>query len=75
MKTGTNLILTHEEREILLKANNILLQFETTDAAKEISAENDWANANYDKDSFEIARSILLDTYNSVILKWEPPKK
>lgn len=75
MKTGTNLILTHEEREILSKANNILLRFEVTDAAKEISASNDWVNANYDRDSFEIARSILLDTYNSVILKWEPPKR
>ena len=75
MKTGTNLILTYEEREILSKANNILLRFEMTDAAKEIGASNDWVNANYNKHSFEIARNILLDTYNSVILKWEPPKK
>ena len=75
MERGTNLILTREERDILLKANDILLRFETTDAAKEICACNDWINANYDKDSFEIARSILLDTYNSVILKWEPPKR
>ena len=75
MRTGTNLILTREEREILSKANNILLRFEMTDAAKEIGAENDWKNANYDHDSFEIARSILLDTYNSVILKWAPPKR
>lgn len=75
MKTGTNLILTREEREILSKANDILLRFEMTDAAKEIGASNDWVNANYDKDSFEIARNILLDTYNSVILKWEAPKK
>ena len=75
MKTGTNLILTHEERDILSKANDILLHFEATDAGKEICARNDWINANYNKNSFEIARNILLDTYNSVILKWEPPKK
>ena len=75
MERGTNLILTREERDILLKANDILLRFETTDAAKEICARNDWINANYDKDSFEIARSILLDTFNGVILKWEAPKK
>lgn len=75
MKRGTNLILTREERDILSKANDILLQFETTDAAKEIGARNDWINANYDKDPFEIARNVLIDTFNGVILKWEPPKK
>lgn len=74
MENGTNLILTREEREILSKANNILLRFEITDAANEICARNDWINTNYDRDSFVIARSILLDTYNSVILKWEAPK-
>lgn len=75
MERGTNLILTHEEREILSKANDILLRFEMTDAGKEICARNDWINANYGKDSFEIARNILLDTFNGIILKWEAPKK
>lgn len=75
MERGTNLILTREERDILSKANDILLHFETTDAGKEICVRNDWINANYDKDSFEIARNILLDTFNGVILKWEAPKK
>lgn len=74
MKTGTNLILTSEERDILSKANDILLRFERTDAGEEICARNDWVKANYDKDSFEIARSILIDTFNSAILKWEAPK-
>lgn len=75
MERGTNLILTREEREILSKANDILLRFEMTDAGKEVCARNDWINANYDKDPFEIARNILLDTFNGVILKWEAPKK
>lgn len=75
MKTGTNLILTAEEREILLKANDILLQFEMTDAGKEVCARNDWIRANYNRDSFDIARNILLDTFNTTILKWEAPKK
>ena len=75
MERGTNLILTREERDILSKANDILLHFEMTDAGKEVCARNDWINAKYDKDSFEIARNILLDTFNGVILKWEAPKK
>lgn len=75
MERGTNLILTREEREILSKANDILLHFEITDAGKEVCARNDWINANYDKDPFEIAHNILLDTFNGVILKWEAPKK
>ena len=74
MERGTILILTREEREILSKANDILLQFETTDAAKEIRASNDWVNAHFNRNSFEIARSILLDVYNGVVLKWEAPK-
>lgn len=75
MERGTNLILTHEEREILSKANDILLQFEMTDAGKEVCARNDWIRANYNRDSFDTARNILFDTFNSVILKWEAPKK
>ena len=75
MRTGTNLILTNEERDVLSKANDILLHFERTDAGKEACARNDWVKANYNKNSFEIARSVLLDTFNEVILKWEEPNK
>lgn len=74
MRTGTNLILTAEEREILSKANDILLQFEITDAGKEVCARNDWIRANYIKNAFEIARAVLTDTFNTTILKWEEPK-
>lgn len=74
MKQGTNLILTHEEREILSKAHDILLQFETTDAGKETCARNEWINATCNRNSFEVARSVLLDVINNVILKWETPK-
>ena len=75
MERGTNLILTREERNILSKANDILLHFEMTDAGKEVCARNNWINANYDKDSFEIARAVLIDTFNTTILKWEEPKR
>jgi len=75
MRTGTNLILTAEERDILSKANDILLHFEMTDAGKEVCARNDWIKDKYNKNSFEIACSVLLDTFNESILKWEEPKK
>ena len=75
MRTGTNIILTAEEREILSKANDILLHFEGTDAGEEVCARNDWIKTKYNKNSFEIARAILIDTFNATILKWEEPKK
>ena len=37
MERGTNLILTREEREILSKANDILLRFEMTEEEAEAS--------------------------------------
>lgn len=75
MRTGTNIILTAEERDILSKANDILLHFERTDAGEEVCARNDWIKDKYNKNSFEIARAILIDTFNATILKWEEPKK
>ena len=75
MRTGTNIILTAEERDILSKANDILLHSERTDAGEEVCARNDWIKTKYNKNSFEIARAILIDTFNTTILKWEEPKK
>ena len=75
MRTGTNLILTSEERNILSRANDILMRFEGTDAGKEVCARNDWVKIKYNKNVFEIACAVLLDTFNEVILEWKEPNK
>ena len=75
MRTGTNLILTNEERNILSKANDILMRFEGTDAGKEVCARNDWVKTKYNKNALEIACAVLLDTFNEVILEWKEPNK
>ena len=74
MTTIKTIMLTSEERNSLMKANDILMQFMTTEAGKECLKTWEWLLANNKvKDAADLVSTALYDIFNDVVLEWREP--
>ena len=74
MTTIKTIMVSAEERDSLMKANDILMQFMTTDAGKECLKRWEWLLANNKvKDTTDLVSTALYDIFNEVVLEWKAP--
>ena len=74
MTTIKTIMLNSEERDSLMKANDILMQFMTTEAGKECLKTWEWLLANNKvKDAADLVSTALYDMFNEVVLEWREP--
>lgn len=74
MTTIKTIMLTSEERNSLMKANDILMQFMMTEAGKECLKTWEWLLANNKvKDAADLVSTALYDIFNDVVLEWREP--
>lgn len=74
MTTIKTIMLSSEERNSLMKANDILMQFMTTEAGKECLKTWEWLLANNKvKDAADLVSTALYDIFNDVVLEWREP--
>lgn len=74
MTTIKTIMLNSEERDSLMKANDILMHFMTTDAGKECLKRWKWLLANDKVDDVEgLVSTVLYDIFNEVVLEWKEP--
>ena len=74
MTTIKTIMVNAEERDSLMKANDILMQFMTTDAGKECLKRWEWLLANNKvKDAADLVSTALYDIFNEVVLEWKEP--
>lgn len=74
MTTIKTIMLNSEERDSLMKANDILMHFMTTDAGNECLKRWGWLLAN-DKvvDVAALISTALYDMFNEIPLEWKEP--
>ena len=74
MTTIKTIMLTSEERDSLMKANDILMHFMATEAGKECLKTWEWLLANNKvKDAADLVSTALYDIFNEVVLEWKEP--
>ena len=74
MTTIKTIIMSSEERDSLMKANDVLMQFMTTDAGKECLKRWEWLLANNKvKDAADLVSTALYDIFNELVLEWKEP--
>lgn len=74
MTTIKTIMLNAEERNSLMTANNIFMNFMTTETGKECLKRWVWLVANNKvKDAADLVSTALCDTFNNVVLEWEEP--
>ena len=74
MTTIKTIMLNSEERDSLMKANDILTQFMTTEAGKECLKRWEWLLANDKVEDIEgLISTALYDIFNEVVLEWKEP--
>lgn len=70
MTTIKTIMLNSEERESLMKANNILMHFMTTEAGKECLKRWEWVLANNKVDDVAgLISAALYDMFNEIPLE------
>ncbi len=70
MKQGTTLILTNQEKDALIEARKIILNFSFTDAAKEELKELEDLKNELHKNCFDIALDVLTSAFNLTIREY-----
>ena len=74
MTTIKTVMLSSEEHDSLMKANDVLMHFMTTDAGKECLKRWEWLLANdKTKDVADLISTALYDMFNEVVLEWKEP--
>lgn len=74
MTTIKTIMLTSEERDSLMKANDILTHFMVTEAGKECLKRWEWLLANGKVEDIEgLISTALYDMFNGVVLEWKEP--
>lgn len=74
MKTVKTIMVSSEERESLMKANDILMNFIMTDAGEECFKRWEWLLANNKiKNTADLVSTVLYDMYNEILLEWKEP--
>lgn len=74
MTTVKTIMVSSEERDSLMTANDILMNFMTTDAGKECLKRWEWLLANNKvKDAAGIVSTALYDMFNEIVLEWKEP--
>lgn len=74
MTTIKTIMLTSEERDSLMKVNDILINFIMTDAGSECLKRWEWLLANHKfRDATDLVSTVLYDTFNEVVLEWKEP--
>lgn len=74
MTTIKTIMLNSEERDSLMKANDILMLFIMTEAGEECLKRWEWLLAN-DKveNAADLISTALYDIFNEVVLEWKEP--
>ena len=74
MTTIKTIMLNTEERNSLMKANDVLMRFMTTEAGKECLKRWEWLLTNNKvKDAADLISTALYDMFNEVVLEWKEP--
>ena len=74
MTTIKTIMLNSEERNSLMKANDILMHFMTTEAGKQCLKRWEWLLVNHKVDNVtNLISTALYDMFNEIILEWEEP--
>ena len=74
MTTIKTIMLNSEERNALMTANNILMNFMMTEAGKECLKRWEWLLANNKvEDVADLISTALYDMFNEVTLEWKEP--
>lgn len=74
MTTIKTIMLNSEERNSLMKAHDILMNFMMTEAGDECLKHWEWLLANNKvKNAADLVSTALYDMFNEVVLKWEEP--
>lgn len=74
MTTIKTIMLTSEERDSLMKANDILMNFMMTDAGKECLKSWEWMlDNNKIKNAADLVSTALYDISNEVVQEWKEP--
>ena len=74
MTTIKTIMLNSEERNSLMTANNILMNFMMTEAGKECLKRWEWLLANNKvEDVADLISTALYDMFNEVVLEWKEP--
>ena len=74
MTTIKTIMLSSNERDSLMKANDILMLFMTTEAGNECLKRWEWLLANNKiKDAADLVSTALYDMFNKTVLEWKEP--
>lgn len=74
MTTIKTIMLSSEERDSLMKANGILMQFMMTETGNECLKRWEWLLANNKvKDAADLVSTVLYDVFNETVLEWKEP--
>lgn len=74
MTTIKTIMLNSEERDSLMKANDILMHFMMTEAGNECLKRWEWLLANNKvEDAAALVSTALYDIFNEVVLEWKEP--
>ena len=74
MTTIKTIMLSSEERDSLMKANDILMHFMTTEAGNECLKRWEWLLINNKvNNAADLVSTALYDIFNKVILEWKEP--
>lgn len=74
MTTVKTIMVSSEERNSLMKANDILMHFMMTEAGHECLKRWDWLLANNKvEDAAALVSTALGDMFNELILEWKEP--
>ena len=74
MTTIKTIMLNSEERDSLMKANDILKHFVMTEAGNECLKRWEWLLANNKvKNAADLISTALYDIFNEVVLEWKEP--
>ena len=74
MTTIKTIMLNSEERNALMTANNILMNFMMTEAGKECLKRWEWLLANNKVENVaDVISTALYDMFNEVVLEWKEP--
>ena len=74
MTTIKTIMLNSEERDSLMKTNDILMHFVMTEAGNECLKRWEWLLANNKvKNAADLISTALCDIFNEVVLEWKEP--
>lgn len=74
MTTIKTVMLNSEERDSLMKVNDILMHFMMTEAGNECLKSWEWLRANNKiKNTADLVSTVLYDMFNETVLEWKEP--